>query len=351
MRRIWDWPLFLLILAIGSVSLLVIYSINKNLALNQLVFWLLGLTVLYFVSLFDFRSFLKISLGFYVLTIIFLTLVHFVGEPVRGSIRWIDLGFFRFQPSEIAKVSSVIALASFYSQKSAKDLRNLVLSLLIILPLVFLILIQPDIGNALIIVCIWFGISLISGLQIKHLLIFSLLAIILATFSYEVLAPYQKGRISAFINPEKDPLGAGYNIIQSKIAIGSGQFFGRGLGRGSQSQLKFLPETESDFIFAVTGEQLGFLGASLVIVLFTAILLRIINFAKNDIDRFSQLIMTGITSFMLSQFFINIGMNMGIVPVTGITLPLVSYGGSSLVSTLFLLGIIFSIRRLRSQIE
>src|SRR3990167_8941664 len=319
MRRIWDWPLFLLILAIGSVSLLVIYSINKNLALNQLVFWLLGLTVLYFVSLFDFRSFLKISLGFYVLTIIFLALVHFVGEPVRGSIRWIDLGFFRFQPSEIAKVSSVIALASFYSQKSAKDLRNLVLSLLIILPLVFLILI--------------------------------LLAISLATFSYEVLAPYQKGRISAFINPEKDPLGAGYNIIQSKIAIGSGQFFGRGLGRGSQSQLKFLPETESDFIFAVTGEQLGFLGASLVIVLFTAILLRIINFAKNDIDRFSQLIMTGITSFMLSQFFINIGMNMGIVPVTGITLPLVSYGGSSLVSTLFLLGIIFSIRRLRSQIE
>jgi len=350
MKSSWDWTLFLTILAIGALSLLVIYSISKNLAFNQLIFWAVGLTILFLFSFFDYRNWQKLSLPFYLVTIIFLFALFFIAEPIRGSVRWINLGTFRFQPSEITKVASILVLALFYRQRSAKEIKNLIASLLIILPAILLIVFEPDIGNILALVAIWLGISLVSGLRIKHAIVLVLTFFLAALVTFKILAPYQQARIYSFTSPGADPLRTGYSLIQSKIAIGSGQFFGRGLGQGPQSQLNFLPEAESDFIFASIAEQLGFLGAFILIVLFSLLIAKILSFSRYT-DRFGQLIIVGCASYLILQFFVNIGMNLAILPVTGITLPLISYGGSSLISTLFLLGIIFSIKRLSIEAE
>lgn len=343
-RSGFDLLLLTLILAIGSISLLIIFSINQSLAFNQLVFWAIGLAVLWFFSFFDFREWQKLSTIFYLFALAALTLLIFIGDPVRGSVRWIDLGFFRFQPSEVAKVATILTLASFFSEKSSSEIKNLVISFLIILPSFILVFRQPDIGNALTFVAIWLGMIIVSGIRPKALVLGFLSTIVFIALIYNLLAPYQKERLSTFTNPVSDPLGTGYQIIQSKIAVGSGQFFGRGLGRSSQSQLKFLPEAESDFIFASVAEQLGFVGAGLLLVLYTLFLVKVLSFARSG-NRFSQLLVIGTISFFLFQLLVNVGMNMGLVPVTGITFPLVSYGGSSLISTLFLLGIVFSTRR------
>ena len=342
MRGKWDWILIILILAIGAISLLSIYSVNKNLATNQIVFWLFGLVVLSLISQFDYQNWQKFAWSLYLVSILTLLVLPFVGTPIRGSVRWIDFGVFRFQPSEIVKITSILILAAFYKNRTAQNLGNFILSFLLILPAFILVLMEPDIGNSLSLIGIWLGISLAANLRFRDLLVFGLLGLILVVISYELLAPYQKQRIATFINPNADPLGTGYNIIQSKISSGSGQFFGRGLGRGPQSQLNFLPEAQSDFIFSSISEQLGLLGAGLLLTLYFWMLNRILKIVKYA-DRFGQTIIIGAISFFLIQVLVNVGMNMGLLPVTGITLPLVSYGGSSLVSTLFLLGIAFSI--------
>lgn len=341
MSKSWDWLLFTQVLALGAISLLIIFSISPALFRNQLLFWVIGIGVFIFFANFDPKFWESFSTIFFVISLIVLFLLFFVANPVRGSVRWIDFGFFRFQPSEVAKISSILLLANFFKDRSADNLKNLIISFLLIFPAVVLVLIEPDIGNALTFLAIWLGITAASGFRLKHFLFLSLLSIILFTFLFEFMAPYQKKRIESFINPGADPLGTGYHIIQSKIAAGSGEFIGRGLGRGSQSSLKFLPEAESDFIFASTSEQLGFLGSGLVVALYIGILVRMIGFARGA-RRFGQLVIVGSVSFLILQFFINIGMNLALIPVTGITLPLVSYGGSSLISTLFVVGLVFS---------
>ncbi len=344
MQRKWDLLALFLILALGAISLLVIFSINRNLAVNQLIFWIIGLAVLSAASLFPYNNWQRLSVSFYIFVLVCLLLLFFIGLPVRGSIRWIDLGPFRFQPSELAKIAGIFLLANFYSERSARQFKNIILSFAIILPAIVLIFREPDLGNSLALIAIWLGISLACGLRIKTLAIFALTAVVVMIFGYELLSSYQKDRIATFASPTKDPLGTGYNIIQSKIAIGSGQLLGRGLGHGSQSQLKFLPEAESDFIFASISEQLGFLGAILIVMFQGSLILRILSYLQTA-EKFGQLIIVGTVSFLLVQFLVNVGMNLGLLPVTGITLPLVSYGGSSLLSTLFLLGVAFSVKR------
>lgn len=344
MRKNWDLLTLFVIFGLGSISLLVIFSISKNLATNQFIYWLMGLLALLIASQLPSGLWQRISLPFYLFVLSLLLLLFLIGDPVRGSVRWIEFGPFRFQPSELAKVSSIFLLASFYSQRSAKVLKNLIRSFLIVFPAAILIFLEPDLGNAVSIIAIWFGISFASGFKLKSIAIFALLILSLGILGFELLPAYQKDRVETFINPSKDALGTGYNIIQSKIAIGSGQLFGRGLGRGTQSQLNFLPEAESDFIFASITEQLGLLGATLVVIFSQTLILRIINFSQN-LEKFSQLLVIGTASFLMFQSVVNIGMNLALLPVTGITLPLVSYGGSSLISTLFLLGIVFSTRR------
>lgn len=344
MRKTWDWLLFTQIIAIGLISVLIIFSINRSLATNQFIYWILGLLLLAITSQFNYRGLEKISTKLYAISTIGLVLLFFIADPIKGSIRWIDLGAFRIQPSEIAKVSAILMLAVYFKDRSARQISNLVISFLIILPPAILIIFQPDIGNSLSLFAIWLAVVTASGLKLNHLIILVLTGVLMLFLTYELLAPYQKSRLATFINPNTDPLGTGYNIIQSKIAIGSGQLFGRGFAQGSQSQLNFLPEAESDFIFASIAEQLGLIGAGILVAVYSWLTLRVISFTK-DKDRFGQLILIGIATFLLSQFTVNVGMNLALLPVTGITFPLVSYGGSSLITTLFLLGIVFSIIR------
>lgn len=344
MERGLDFKGLFFILAIGAISLLTIFSINRPLFYNQLIFWVVGLAVFYLASGFHLHLWENLSVPLYVLSLVLLFVIFLVAEPVRGSVRWIDLGVFRVQPSEISKVAVILVLANFFSSRSAALAKNIFLSFLIVLPPALLIFIQPDIGNALPILAIWVSIAFVAGFKFKHFIAISMLVVFAALLFFQFLEPYQKARIETFINPAHDRLGTGYQIIQSKIAIGSGQLLGRGLGQGTQSQLKFLPEAESDFIFASIAESLGFFGSMLLVVLYSILVVRILGFAKAR-SRFAQLVVSGAVAFLGIQMLINISMNMGYVPVTGITLPLVSYGGSSLLSTLLILGIVFSVER------
>src|SRR3989344_249914 len=344
MRSKWHWLFFFQIVALGSLSVLIISAINPTLARNQLLFWAAGLFVLFWVSRLDYTRWANYSAILYALCLVILVLLLLFGEPFRGSVRWVDLGFFRFQPSEITKAAIILFLASFYSRSSAGKLTNLSLGFIFTLPAIVLVFFQPDIGNTFAFFAIWAGIAFASGLRVKHALILFTTSAIVLFLLFQVLAPYQKERLISFANPVSDPLGTGYNIIQSKIAIGSGLIFGKGYGHGSQSQLQFLPEAESDFIFAAIAEQLGLVGAGLILILFTWLIFRAVNICKNA-DRFAQLIIVGAISYLSIQFLVNVGMNMGLLPVTGITLPLISYGGSSLITNLFILGIVFSIAR------
>lgn len=344
MRKTWDWLLFSQIIASGLISLLILYSMSSSLAASQLFYWIIGLCIFYIVAHLDFHIWKSLTIVFYIVSILLLLFLFIAGDPVRGSVRWIDLGFFRIQPSELAKASTILALASFFKERSAKDINNVVLSLLIILPPFILVLIQPDIGSSLTFLAIWFGIAFISGFKPRHIALLILSVIILTASFYEVLAPYQKQRISTFISPQRDPLGTGYNIIQSKIAVGSGNFLGKGFGKGSQSQLRFLPEAESDFMFASISEQLGLVGAGFLVSIFVWLISRIISVAREK-KRYEQFLIIGIATLLIVQFTINVGMNLALLPVTGIPFPLVSYGGSSLLTTLFLLGLVFAINR------
>lgn len=339
-----DRPLILAILVLAAISLSVIFSINRSLAASQLIFWILGLSVFFVVSQTKPQIWQRYTIPIYLLTMASLVLVFLIGEEVRGATRWIDLGFLRFQPSEIAKLTTIFALANFYLKKTADELANIITSLAIIAPVFLLVFFEPDIGSAMAVVAIWAGISYVARIKKSTIIALFLATIIILPLALNHLAPYQKQRLISFVNPQTDPLGSGYNIIQSKIAVGSGQIFGRGLGRGSQSQLNFLPEAESDFIFASTVEELGFVGAIVVVLILIFILVRI-HSASQDQDRFTKLLASGALSFLIYQITVNIGMNLGLIPVTGITLPMVSYGGSSLITTLVLLGIVSSRQR------
>lgn len=350
MTKRWDPLIFASIISIAAISLLIIFSINKTLAANQLIFWALGALIAYFASYLDIKIWQNLSIPLYIISLISLTLLFFIAEPIRGSTRWVDLGLFRIQPSEIAKAATIFLMANFYSRKSAGSLTNLFASLALVLPLAALVFVQPDFGSTLAFFGIWAGVSTIAGLKPKHVLALAGTFLIVSIFIIELLAPYQKQRIATFLNPNQDPLGTGYNIIQSKIAIGSGGIFGKGTGQGSQSSLKFLPEAESDFIFASIGEQLGFVGAFLLLSLYSILVSRLLLIARGK-NRYSQLLIAAICAYFILQFIVNVAMNLGLLPVTGITMPLVSYGGSSLITSLFLLGVAISLSRYPEQVE
>lgn len=336
------------ILGLGAISLLVIYSTSKSLATNQAVYWVLALGAFLATSQVDYHIWKSAARIIYPIALIFLILILFFADPIRGSVRWLEIGGFRFQPSELAKVATIFALAGYFAIRSATKIKNLAVSMLIATIPSALVFIEPDIGNSLAFLAIWLGIAAIAGLRAKTVVILLFIAALTIFIGFESLSSYQKERVATFADPSRDPLGTGYNIIQSKIAIGSGELFGRGLGRGSQSELNFLPESESDFIFASISEQLGFFGALLVVGFYLLLVIRILQTAQKS-DRFGSLLSIGIVSFLTLQFTVNVGMNMALLPVTGITLPLVSYGGSSLITTMFLLGIAFSVHKYRSQ--
>jgi len=332
------------------LGLLMIYSTTlespTNLLSRQLVFAVAGFILLFSLAFFDYRK-LKKSTGILYLAIILgLLLVWFLGRDVRGSARWIDLGFFRLQPAEFAKLIMVVVMAKFLdlSGEKLKDLRYVILSAIYVAIPAVLILIEPDLGSALVVLATWGAMLVFSKMNKKHLALLILSAVLLGSFSwFFVLHDYQKNRIYTFMEPQKDPQGKGYNVLQSIIAVGSGSISGRGVGRGLQSQLKFLPERQTDFIFASTAEELGLLGSLFILGMFGVVFTRLIKAARHARDNFGMYLCLGVFFMLLFQVIVNIGMNIGILPVTGIPLPLLSYGGSSLITTMAALGLVQSV--------
>ncbi len=351
-RSIWsnfDPPLFLLTLLLASLGVIMIYSVGSNVAEQQIIFVIVGFVVFFLFSLFDYRLLFRLAPLLYVIVFILLLGVFIWGLESHGSVRWINIFGFSFQPSEFAKPVLILFFAYFFTTRNMQKLTNVALSFFLVLIPAFFIFRQPDLGNAIVIILIWTGMLIGSGVKWKVLGLTAILAIFPLPLLWRFLHEYQRLRITTFINPYSDPRGAGYNAIQAIIAVGSGQLFGRGLGRGTQSHLQFLPEHYTDFIFASLAEELGLVGATLLLILFILLVWRILKIASSCNSCFGTLIALGILMIFLSQIFINVGMNVGLVPITGITLPLISYGGSSLISTMICLGLVQSVRKFSQE--
>lgn len=340
-----NWQISLLSLLLLSLGTLVIFSSSKELAIQQSIFAIAGFFFFFLISNFDYRSIRNMVLPAYFLVIILLVVVLILGFETRGSIRWIPLGLFNIQPSEFAKPVLTLFLALFWVKHSA-SWKNVIKSFIWIFPLLFLIFKQPDLGSTLTLIAIWVGMLFVAKISIKKVLILLLAGVFVIPFVWFSLQGYQKERIFGFLAPSSDPLGRGYNLIQSTIAVGSGELMGRGIGRGTQSRLQFLPEFRTDFIFASIAEELGFIGSVVILILYLTLFIYLLRIAQKSFDIFGNLIAYGVVSQLTFQTFINIGMNVGLVPITGITLPLISYGGSSLVSTFISLGFVASVAKI-----
>ncbi len=356
----FDWILFSSILILLIIGLVEIYSIalgQENISLlnfkKQIFFLIIGITLLFLFSFLDYHILKSSSNFLYIFAVLFLIAVLFLGNKVHGTRGWFSLGNFGIQPVEFVKIILIIFLANFFSAVSMKTqpIKRLLLSFAWVGLLVFLVLMQPDFGSAFLLGAIWFIVSLAAGFKKKYFIILSLIFIIVIAISWMFLfKDYQKQRMITFLNPSVASLEQGYNVRQAIIAVGSGGLTGRGIGFGSQSQLKFLPEAQNDFIFAVISEELGFLGVFLVVGLFFLFFMRCLLNLKNVKSDFGIFFILGALGLIFIEMFINIGMNIGLVPVIGISLPFLSYGGSSIISTLILVGIIESII-IRSKIN
>ncbi len=340
----FDWLILIPIVILTSFSLSVLASPSEGYFFSQLVAFIIGFALFFIVSQVDWQIYKSLASLAYLLSIFLLALTFF-GPHVRGATRWIDFLGIRWQPSELIKPLLIISLASFFSSHQTHEFKNLLLGLALLIPPFFLVFRQPDLGTAMILTGVWLGIVYGSGLPAVFGITGVFVFFLLLPLGWFILKDYQKARLIHFINPFFDPSGAGYNSIQAMIAVGSGQFLGRGLGQGSQSHLLFLPEHHTDFIFASLVEELGFVGGALVIFAYIILLWRILKITRKTKDPFASLILFGVFSQIILQVFINIGMNLGFLPITGITLPLVSYGGSSIVSIMISLGMVMNINK------
>lgn len=388
-------------LALIAIGLIAIYSstINHPTAVGnftkQLVLGVVGLIIFFITYSLPTNSFKLVPVPAYLFSLFLLVVVLIAGRKVSGAKSWLDLGVFGFQPSEFAKIATILALASFLSRRNTdiESFKDILITLAIGMIPVGLILLEPDMGTSFVFfgmiltMIFWKGISLFGlfvvlspafvaisalfGLNyflgalflvIVMLLIFrkdiffsgSILALnigsgFFADYVYRLLSPHQQRRIQSFIDPMADPLGAGYNSIQAKVAIGSGGLWGKGFLSGNQTQLQFIPEQWTDFIYCVIGEEFGFIGAALILVLFLYLFLKILKISSVTKDEFLSLVLIGILSVYLIHFVINIGMAVGIMPVIGIPLPFVSYGGTSLMINMFMLGIVANVHRTRKN--
>ncbi len=348
--RGFDWPLLGGILILALASLLSLFSSDITLFSKQLVWYIAAVIIIVGGSRLDWRVIINEPVfrkGLYWLSIVLLVVVNLQSETIRGVKSWINFGSLEFQPVELAKLSLILILAGFFSRRyiAAWLGKNIALSFFYAALPAALVAIQPDFGSAVVIIAIWVGFLLTSGVNKKRLLIgfiIALLIIVLLWISF--LKPYQKERIVGFLNPSADPLGINYNVVQSKIAIGSAGFWGKGFGSGSQTQLGFLPEAETDFLFAAFVEEWGIFGGMIVILAFLLILYRIVKIGMRAGNNDSKFIVLGLGLTLTIQFFINIGSNLGILPVTGINFPFLSYGGSSILTLSILVSIIQKIK-------
>ncbi len=327
-----------------SLGITVIYTSNPTLAIQQFVYAVIGVVIYFGVTNFDYRSLKSLIKPSYAAILVLLLVTFFLGAETRGSVRWIPLGPFNLQPSEFAKPVLILVLAAFWT-KHNPSWKNIGLSCLLLLPVALLVFRQPDLGTTLTLILIWLGLLVAANTSVFKLLGLALGGLVLAPLSWQFLQDYQKHRLISFLSPTQDPQGIGFHVIQSMIAVGSGEFLGRGLGRGTQSRLRFLPEFQTDFIFAFIAEELGFIGSLIVLFLYSVIFFLGFRLLQRVNDRFGELIIVGVLTMLFFQITINIGMNTGLLPITGITLPLLSYGGSSIITVLLSLGLINSVAR------
>lgn len=335
-------------LLLSILGIIVISSSSMNLAIGQAIYVVVGLLLYIGLSKLDYQLWKPFFKPVYVIIMVLLLFVLFLGYETRGSVRWIPLGLFNFQPSEFAKIILILVLANFWS-KNLPSWKNIFKSIITLSPIAFLVFRQPDLGTTLTIIFIWIAILVAANLSIKKIFLIFLIGMMIIPSSWFFLKDYQKHRITTFLYPEHDPLGLGYNVIQSTIAVGSGQIYGRGLGRGTQSRLQFLPEFRTDFIFASIAEELGMIGSLLVLFLYSTLFFVFFRVLSQIKDRFGELIIIGVMGMLFFQMVVNIGMNIGVLPVTGITLPLLSYGGSSILTIFISLGLVSSIKRYSSK--
>ena len=347
-----DLPLFATIVAISLFSVLNMYGINGlgSFLTKQVVFVVIGLGVMVLFSFFNYRYLKNYSflvLFFYFISIALL-LLTFYSRSVRGVNAWIVFGQFTFEPAELAKLMLIVFMAKYFSQRHVhiNQFRHVLISGIYYGIPVLIILAQPDLGSAIIFSLIWMSILAAVGINKKHFFLLIVLAVIVSYGSWVfILKPYQKDRLLTFINPGNDPRGSGYNLIQSKIAVGSGYWFGNGLGKGSQTTLGFLPESHNDFVFAATAEQFGFVGIGLVMAAILFMVYRILSIGRAIVSNFGKIFSIGMAVFVLSHAIIGASVNIGLMPVTGIPFPFLSYGGSYFISMMSGLGILQGIKR------
>jgi rod shape determining protein RodA len=354
----FDWTLFGLsmgLAAIGAVSVLSATYVGPHhrldpLVIHQLTWIAIGAVFMIAAVFFDYRALGSYAYPFYALTIGLLTAVAVAGHATGGSRRWINLGVIRLEPSELAKVALVLVMVRYFREEPPKGgwrLRHMVLPAVLLALPVGLVLRQPDLGTALTMVLITATLVFVGGLNWRTMAVLAMAGMLVAPVAWHYLKPYQRARLVSFLDPHSDPLGAGYHIIQSEIAIGAGGEFGKGFLKGTQARLNFLPEQTTDFIFAVYAEEFGFTGALVLLALYCLIIARGIWIARHARERFGALLAVGVTAMVFWQVAINLGMATGMLPVVGIPLPMVSYGGSSLIAMMASIGVLISINTRR----
>ncbi len=343
-----DWYLNAAIFLLAAASLTILYSIDTMFFWRQLVWWLIAIAVIFLFSWVDWRPLINyrwIIFSIYGFVVFLLIITLLIAPTIRHSRSWIVFGPFQFQPSELAKAVLIFILSYFLARRhiGIGNWRVLLKTFLYFAIPAVLILLQPDLGTASIIFGIWLSFLFVSGIRWRHLLIGFVIFAILLALSWQIfLKDYQKTRISAFFQPKTDPLGINYSVTQSKIAIGSAGLFGKGFKQGTQIQLGFLPEAQGDFVLAAFIEEWGLIGGAAVIATFVFLILRIIRTGLLSENNFSKFICLGTTIMFLMQFIFNVGSNLGLLPVVGVSFPFLSYGGSNLLTNVILIGIIQS---------
>jgi rod shape determining protein RodA len=359
----FDWWLMGLTLVLCSIGLITIYSAvtagesdpQRALWVKQGVWYAIGLTAMIVTFIINYKVLDKLGGGIYAISVILLVLVLLVGKHVSGSTRWLVVGPVTIQPSELAKIALIIVMAKFYAKRSKVSgfrLKELFIPALIIAVPFLLIVKQPDLGTAMLLLFIAASMTIYVKIERRSLAWLICSGVVLVSLAwFFFLKGYQKQRIMTFLDPDRDPLGTGYHIIQSKIAIGSGMIFGKGFLKGTQNALSFLPEQHTDFIISVLAEEWGFLGTGFVLFLYMILVLWGLNIALGCRDSFGTILAVGISAMIFWEIFINAGMVMGLMPVVGVPLPLISYGGSSVVTTMIGIGILISISMRRFVVE
>jgi len=361
----FDYLTFSIVMLLSLIGIMTIYSATRppvetlnhpDFYLKQILWLVISLSALVMVTLFDYQWFYRLSRYLYIVGLIMLIVVLIAGKTTMGAQRWIMLGPLTFQPSEFFRVVFIIAFSAYLTtlQEPLQDKTYIKSALLFALFPLLLVFKQPDLGTTILLFFIFVSLSLIKGINRKFIALALVIAIISVPFLGQILwdrlKDYQKSRITAFISPEEDVAGAGYHINQSKITIGSGGLFGKGYLKGTQGPLRFLPEKHTDFIFAVYAEEWGFIGSVFLIGLYLLLLLRGLDTALKAKDEFGRLVAAGITSMFFIYLTVNVGMTMGILPVVGVPLPFVSYGGTALLSNFIAAGILISIRTRRYEL-